>query len=93
MIKYILILLLLFPSLSYSDTLDEKYEKHLQKARPVTIKRLMDLFDKEWDIHCGGLAVYRKATHVYIDEAGVIYFEYEGQTYIKRGDYTLSLSK
>ena len=53
----------------------------------------MDLFDKEWDIHCGGLAVYRKATHVFIDEAGVIYFEYEGQTYIKRGDYTLSLSK
>ena len=41
-------LLLLFPILSYSDSLDEKYEKHLQKARPVTIKRLMDLFDKEW---------------------------------------------
>jgi hypothetical protein len=53
----------------------------------------MDLFDKEWDIFCGGLAVYKKATHIFIDEAGVIYFEYEGRTYIKKGDYTLSLSK
>jgi hypothetical protein len=86
-------LLLLFPTLSYSGTLDEKYETHLQKARSITIKRLMDLFDKEWDIYCGGLAVYKKATRVFIDEGGVIYFDYEGQTYIKRGDYTLSPSK
>jgi hypothetical protein len=83
----------LFPTVSCADALDDVYETHLKKARPITMKRLMDLFDKEWDIFCGGLAVYKKATHIFIDEAGVIYFEYEGRTYIKKGDYTLSLSK
>ncbi len=87
------IILLLIPTLSYSDTLDEQYEAHLLKARPVTIKRLMDLFDKEWDISCGGLNVYKKATHIFIDEAGVIYFDHEGKTYIKRGDFTISQSR
>jgi hypothetical protein len=89
----VLAMITLLPAVSCADALDDAYETHLKYARPVTIKRLMDLFDKEWDIFCGGLAVYKKATHIFIDEAGVIYFDYEGKTHIKRGDYTLTLSK
>jgi hypothetical protein len=92
-IIFYILLTILLPIASYADALDDAYETHLKKARPITVKRLIDLFDNEWDIFCGGLAVYKKATHIFIDEAGVIYFEYEGKTYIKKGDYTLSPSK